>query len=45
VELGIRDGSAQVILAGLDADESVVARDVAALSDGQRVTLEPKNGS
>jgi RND family efflux transporter MFP subunit len=45
VELGIRHGSAQVILAGLDADESVVARDVAALSDGQRVTLEPKNGS
>jgi RND family efflux transporter MFP subunit len=45
VELGIRHGSAQVILAGLDAEESVVARDVAALSDGQRVTLEPENGS
>ena len=40
VELGIRDGSGQVILAGLNGDESVVARDVAALSDGQRVTLD-----
>jgi RND family efflux transporter MFP subunit len=45
VELGIRHGSVQVILAGLDAEESVVARDVAALSDAQRVTLEPENGS
>ncbi len=39
VETGMRDGDAVVILSGVEADERIVARDVAALSDGQQVKV------
>ncbi len=39
VQTGIRDGDAIVVLAGVEAGEQVVARDVAALSDGQGVKV------
>lgn len=38
VQVGIRSGGLQVIRSGLERDELLVARDVAALSDGQEVT-------
>jgi RND family efflux transporter MFP subunit len=40
VETGIREGDAIVITAGVAAGERIVARDVAALSDGQTVKAE-----
>ncbi len=39
VELGIRDGDAVVVVSGVEAGERIVARDVAALSDGQSVKV------
>ncbi len=41
VETGIHSGDLQVIQAGLSGDETIVARDVAALSDGQQVIPAP----
>jgi len=40
VELGTRVGQQQVIASGIDAGQTVVVRDVAALADGQRVVAE-----
>lgn len=40
VTLGSRVESLQIVLAGIDAEDLVVSRDVAALSDGQKVTIE-----
>lgn len=40
VSLGERVDDLQVVLAGIDAGDLVVTRDVAALSDGQTVTVE-----
>jgi RND family efflux transporter MFP subunit len=37
VQSGIRDGESIVILSGVEAGQRIVARDVAALSDGQQV--------
>jgi multidrug efflux system membrane fusion protein len=39
VDTGQRDGDAIVITAGVTAGERIVARDVAALSDGQQVNV------
>jgi len=39
VELGLRSGDLQIITAGLKEGETIAARDVAALSDGQRVAI------
>ncbi|MBT8116290.1 MAG: hypothetical protein KJO66_00540, partial [Gammaproteobacteria bacterium] len=40
VTLGSRVENLQIVLAGIDAEDLVVSRDVAALSDGQKVTFE-----
>lgn len=39
VETGLRQGENMVILSGVEAGERIVARDVSALSDGQKVKL------
>ncbi len=39
VKIGIHSGNLQVIHAGLNGDETIVARDVAALTDGQQIIL------
>jgi len=39
VQIGIHSGNLQIIQSGLAAGESIVARDVAALTDGQQVLL------
>jgi len=41
VDLGRRQGALQVVKSGVAEGDRVVARDVAALSDGQRVTVLP----
>ncbi len=41
VQSGIRDGDTIVILSGVEAGQRIVARDVAALSDGQQVKTIP----
>ena len=39
VEIGVHSGNLQVVHTGLDGDEIIVARDVAALTDGQVIML------
>ena len=41
VNVGIRDGDRQVISGQINAGDIIVSRDVAALSDGQTITLLP----
>jgi len=41
VNVGIRDGDEQVISGQINAGDIIVSRDVAALSDGQTITLLP----
>ncbi len=40
VKLGMRVGEVQVIVAGMQVGDKIVARDVAALADGERVVAE-----
>jgi len=39
VQIGVRDGDRMVVRSGLQSGEKIVARDIAALSDGQKVEL------